>query len=455
MQSENFDKKIKDSLSQRPPGNDIPDWDKMETLLDKHMPVEKKDRRRIFFILFSFLLLGGGAFLVWQNSNSNKKEIAEIKSQNQNLTTKENNKPTNTSTDKGTNTSQIPNNTTDRTASSNVLDIQNKETEINNIPDEEIQTNTSIAKTEKNKKTISSVNNKTDNSKQKSSGQTIDELVKNTEPERSSIEDLTKSENQSTTITEKKELEKEPEVEKAKTENKPDSYRVEGQKEETKETKAVAVKKADSNKQKNNSSFANNFFISVSAGPDLSKVGDNTGEVRLAYGAGIGYQISKRLSIRTGFYAGRKVYTADPGDYHPPNNFWGYYPNLENIEANCKVYDIPITVDYTISSNKKQSWFASVGISSLLMKEEKYDYYFKPNYSPTYITYTKTIDNQNKHYFSVLNLSGGYKRVINKNISLQAEPYLKIALDGVGYGKVKLNSGGVLFSAVIKPFAKK
>jgi len=445
MQSENFDKKIKDSLSQRPPGNDIPDWDKMETLLDKHMPVEKKDRRRIFFILFSFLLLGGGSFLVWQNSNSNKKEIAEIKSQNQNLTTKENNKPTNTSTDKGTNTSQIPNNTTDRTASSNVLDIQNKETETNNIPDEEIQTKTSIAKPDKNKETSTSVAKKTGNSKQKNSDQTIDELVKNTEPERSSIENLTKSENEPA-ITEKKE----PEVEKAKTEAKVDE-----QKEETKETRPVAVKKTEGKKQKNNSSFAKNFFVSVSAGPDLSKVGDNTGEVRLAYGAGIGYQISKRFSIRTGFYAGRKVYTADPGDYHPPNNFWGYYPNLENIEANCKVYDIPITVDYTISSNKKQSWFASVGISSLLMKEEKYDYYFKPNYSPTYITYTKTIDNQNKHYFSVLNLSGGYKRVINKNISLQAEPYLKIALDGVGYGKVKLNSGGVLFSAVIKPFAKK
>jgi len=455
MQSENFDKKLKDSLSQRPPGNDIPEWDKMETLLDKHMPVEKKDRRRIFFILFSFLLLGGGAFLVWQSSSSNKKEIAEIKSPIQNSAAKENNKPGNTATDNGTNTSQLPNNEANRSVSSQDPDLKSNEKETNIIPYKEIQTNTSIAKTEKNKKTSSSVNKKTGNSKQKSSDQTIDELVKNTEPERSSIEDLTKSENQSTTIAEKKELEKEPEVEKAKTENKPDSYRVEGQKEETKETKAVAVKKADSNKQKNNSSFANNFFISVSAGPDLSKVGDNTGEVRLAYGAGIGYQISQRLSIRTRFYAGRRVYTADPSDYHPPNNFWGYYPNLENIEANCKVYDIPITVDYTISSNKKQSWFASVGISSLLMKEEKYDYYFKPNYSPTYITYTKTIDNQNKHYFSVLNLSGGYKRVINKNISLQAEPYLKIALDGVGYGKVKLNSGGVLFSAVIKPFAKK
>jgi len=175
----------------------------------------------------------------------------------------------------------------------------------------------------------------------------------------------------------------------------------------------------------------------------------------LAYGVGIGYQISKRFSVRTGFYAGRKVYNADPGDYHPPNNFWTYYPNLENIDANCKVYDIPITVDYEITSNKKQSWFVSAGVSSLLMKEETYEYYFKPNNSPNYITYTKTISNQNKHYFSVLNLSGGYTRVLNKNISLQAEPYLKIAMDGVGYGKVNLNSGGILFSAVIKPFAKK
>ena len=448
MQSDNFDKKIKDSLSQRPPGNDNPEWDKMETLLDKHMPVEKKDRRRIFFILFSFLLLGGGVFLVWQNSISNK-EVAELKSPKQNSATKENNKPGNTGTDNGTNTSQLPNNTVDLSASSQDPDRQ-ANVLVTDIPSsKEIQTDASITKVDKNKKTSTSVNKKTVNSKQKSSDQTIDELVKDTEPERTLIEDLTKSENEPT-ITENKESVNEPEVEKTKSDNKVDE-----QKEETKETKPVAIKKTDSKKQKNNSSFANNFFVSVSAGPDLSKVGDNTGEVRLAYGVGIGYQISKKFSVRTGFYAGRKVYTADPGDYHPPTNFWQYYPNLENIEANCKVYDIPITVDYKISSNKKQSWFVSAGVSSLLMKEETYEYYFKPNNSPNYITYTKKVDNQNKHYFSVLNLSGGYTRVLNKNISLQAEPYLKIAMDGVGYGKVNLNSGGVLFSAVIKPFAKK
>jgi hypothetical protein len=55
----------------------------------------------------------------------------------------------------------------------------------------------------------------------------------------------------------------------------------------------------------------------------------------------------------------------------------------------------------------------------------------------------------------VLNFSGGYTRNINKNFSLRAEPYAKFALGGVGYGKVNLNSGGVLFSAIIKPFARK
>jgi hypothetical protein len=197
------------------------------------------------------------------------------------------------------------------------------------------------------------------------------------------------------------------------------------------------------------------FFI-VSAGPDFSTVGVNKiGRIEPVIGAGIGYQFSKRFSVRTGFYTARKVYNANPEDYHPPANFWAYYPNLKNIEANCKVYEIPVTIDYTFSQNKKQSWFVSAGLSSLLMKEETYEYYYKPNSSPTYVSYTRTIKNENNHYFSVLNFSGGYTRNINKNFSLRAEPYAKFALGGVGYGKVNLNSGGVLFSAIIKPFATK
>ncbi|HEX6846869.1 MAG TPA: hypothetical protein VF144_07820, partial [Chitinophagaceae bacterium] len=96
MQSENFDKKLKDILSQRPSGGDNPDWDKMETLLDRHLPVEKKDRRRLFFILFGFLLLGGGAFLIWQNNTGTKKEIISTDSQKRDNVITENNDQTKT-----------------------------------------------------------------------------------------------------------------------------------------------------------------------------------------------------------------------------------------------------------------------------------------------------------------------------------------------------------------------
>ena len=437
MQSENFDKKIKDSLSQPPPGNDNPAWDKMEVLLDKHLPVEKKDRRRIAFILFGFLLLGGGAFLTWKNIGGNKDEITSINSQKQNTGIEENNNQT--KTDKNISSTIVPEANNTKTGGSGAVPLTNS---FDPPTGNQIKINAAGKIVNQNKNPNHNVVKKS-----APANEPIDELIRNTEPERSLIENLTKSETEPT-VTEKNELVKEPE--KTKTENK-----LEEQKKETNQTKPVAIEKTDNQKQKKSSSFSNNFFFTISAGPDFSTVSGTAGEVKLTYGAGIGYQISKRFSVRTGFYVGRKVYSADPDDYNPPANFWGYYPNLENIDANCKVYDIPITVDYKISNNKKESWFVSAGVSSLLMKEETYEYYFKPNYSPTYITHTRTINNENKHYFSVLNLSGGYTRVLNKNISLQAEPYIKIAMDGVGYGKVKLNSGGMLFSAIIKPFASK
>ncbi len=55
--------------------------------------------------------------------------------------------------------------------------------------------------------------------------------------------------------------------------------------------------------------------------------------------------------------------------------------------------------------------------------------------------------------FSVLGISGGYQRKITDRISFIAEPYLRMPLQGVGYGKVKLNSGGVLFSLAVQPAA--
>ena len=88
------------------------------------------------------------------------------------------------------------------------------------------------------------------------------------------------------------------------------------------------------------------------------------------------------------------------------------------------------------------------------MKKESYDYYYK--YPSGYVdTKSWSISNKNQHYFAILDISAGYQYYFNKRISLIGEPYLKIPMEGVGAGKVKLNSGGILFTLSVKPFYKK
>jgi hypothetical protein len=88
------------------------------------------------------------------------------------------------------------------------------------------------------------------------------------------------------------------------------------------------------------------------------------------------------------------------------------------------------------------------------MKRETYEYYYK---YPSGQTNTKdwTIHNQNQNFLSILNLSGGYQYYFNNRISVMAEPYVNLPLSGVGAGKVKLKSGGILFTLTVKPFLKK
>jgi len=208
---------------------------------------------------------------------------------------------------------------------------------------------------------------------------------------------------------------------------------------------------APSDKRRSENKFGNNFGLTFSAGPDMSFVKlNNTGRTTLTYGAGISYGFAKRLTARAGFYVSKKIYEAAPEQYHTPG---GNYPYLTDIDANCKIYEIPVSLSYSFGQRKNHNWFASIGLSSFIMKKEDYVYNYKLPTGQVY-NYYHGVSNENKHYFSVLNLSGGYQYKFNKRLSIMAEPYLKVPLAGVGLGKIKLSSAGVLFTLTVKPFAK-
>jgi len=218
----------------------------------------------------------------------------------------------------------------------------------------------------------------------------------------------------------------------------------------TQQSQGASRKQTVSKKGRPGSRNGLSFF--VSAGPDVSKAQNSkAGQVTMAWGLGVAYTLN-RLTLKTGVFTANKIYWAGPDDYKlsytPP-------PNLKfmGADANCRVTEIPVKLSYSFAVKNRSNWFAGAGLSSYLMKREDYSYEFKSNTGNSYYHSYET-KNENKHYFSVLNLSGGYSYQLNKTFSLSAEPYLEVPLTGIGAGKVHLNSGGLLFTLGVSPFRK-
>ncbi|MBC7720896.1 MAG: hypothetical protein H7068_02670 [Pedobacter sp.] len=200
---------------------------------------------------------------------------------------------------------------------------------------------------------------------------------------------------------------------------------------------------------KNKKSFLSKFELSALVAADISTVRlKSIDKISGSFGMGLSYGISKKLSIATGFVVSRKIYTADSSDYQNAPNWGNPIYKLQNVDANCLVYEVPLNIQYQFKQNKKNSWYAIGGLSTYFMKNELYDYNF--------IWYTQTrklsysIDDKNNQLLSVLNLAVGYRRQFSNKLSYQLTPFLKVPLTGIGEGKVALYSAGLQLSINLK-----
>ncbi len=444
MRSENFDKRVKEAADHHHPAYDEKAWQNMEKLLDLHLPQEKDDRRRFIFFLLFFLLLGGaGLWLFIGNKDKVKQELS---------------------------VADMPvavNKTEYENVSTNKLDKDNSE----NIGQTDLQTSpdpaAGLATTEKkeflagtDKKSLTPLGKKQPVLRNTADKNNNQNLSGNPVEVNESITPVIISGNEIKNNPVKMVVSPRPNdnatelnsqvIENKKPVENPDS-KTDGISNTSVEEKSETKKVKQSAKKKKNSFF----FVSLSAGPDLSFVSsDKAGTTKLLGGVGIGYRFNNGFSIRTGFYSGRKVYSASGENYNPPSEFFQYYPILEKVDANCKVFEIPVNVSYHFGNSTKQNWFAGAGLSTFLMNKEAYSYSYKYTSSGPSYQADWSINKENNHFFSVLTISGGYQRQLSKRVSLVAEPYFKVPLSGVGYGKVKLNSGGVLFTLSVKPFGE-
>lgn len=420
-----MDKKIQDAASDQQPPFQEKDWNRMEALLDIHLPQEKK--KRPFLLWLIFLLLIGIPVLLMLTTYKRPPELvaekisspAKTPSGNPSVTEnsltasdvpRETGKPVNEPSSSGTGSLQ-----------KSLFTIQPRKTGMQQSSMKETSKDVSVPALSDGKNNEPSTPLKIPAEEASTQEKSIINTQSVPIPSTDTVTNNTATKTDTTVKDNPSAKEEEP---------------------------VAKTNAPKSNKQ-------GKLQINFSAGPDLSMIGMNkTGQWKMQYGIGLSYALSKRWQVRTGFLASRKLYTADSSDYHPPKSFWNYYPNLQKIEANCLVFEIPLNVIYTFPSAKKHEWFVSAGVSSYLMKKENYEYYYKnPGGQPAYRSWD--IENENNHFFSILQLSGGYQYRFSERFSLMAEPYFKLPMSGVGFGKVKLNNTGVLFTVGYRPFLRK
>ncbi|MBC7937127.1 MAG: porin family protein [Rhizobacter sp.] len=194
------------------------------------------------------------------------------------------------------------------------------------------------------------------------------------------------------------------------------------------------------------------FYFSIVAGIEGNGVnfpGTNKFGTRAGFTAG--YQLTKNLSIQTGFFAGSKKYVAGKNDYKAKAGSYWSTVEITRVDANCRVFEIPVSLRYDFDPSKKWNAFAGAGLSSYFMDKEDYEYDYIRNSNPYH---AKASYKGNQHLFSVLRLSGGIERKISPQFSLGINPGIAIPLAGVGEGQIKLFSTEFLLSLKYRPFKK-
>lgn len=179
--------------------------------------------------------------------------------------------------------------------------------------------------------------------------------------------------------------------------------------------------------------------VSFTVAPDFTGTGQRGSS---KFGAGVGvfleYEFLPNWALLSGAFYSQKNYLAD-NSFSPYGKSLDYRRAPDFIDASCGVIDIPLNLRYYFFNKSRHRVFLSAGASSYMMKSEDYTYVYE-GYG--YDDYTYSVDDQNKHFLAIYNLSFGYQRSLGQHWSLQLEPFIKVPAKGVGIGAVKLNSIG-------------
>ena len=189
------------------------------------------------------------------------------------------------------------------------------------------------------------------------------------------------------------------------------------------------------------------LVIGVTYSSDFSTTGlNNFTRPGNKWGGYLEYMLSSKFSLQAGAHFGKIYYETTGDEYQVPYKFWEKWTDgevPETVDAVCDIVDISINARYYWLNKQRSRFFLNGGLSSYILTREVYNYSFDPS---SQIDWNRwEVNNENKHILGVLNLSIGYEMALHPRVSFQIEPFLKVPLGEVGFGRVNLFSSGANF----------
>ncbi|HVS93580.1 MAG TPA: hypothetical protein VHE59_16180 [Mucilaginibacter sp.] len=188
------------------------------------------------------------------------------------------------------------------------------------------------------------------------------------------------------------------------------------------------------------------FALTAIASSDMNGVSSFGGRLGGNFGGMFSATFGQKWTFTTGAMYSIKPYSTPFDNYHTVYHF-----NVQpaSVDANCRMIDIPLNVNYQVYSQKGNRFTLGTGLSSYIILRE--DYHFNYNAAAGANYYNNNIAgpagysviNKNRNIFGIMNLDATYERQVSPRMGIMVQPYLKIPLSNVGASQAKLQSTGV------------
>jgi hypothetical protein len=190
---------------------------------------------------------------------------------------------------------------------------------------------------------------------------------------------------------------------------------------------------------------ASRFSVGLVISPDMSTAGSLSNFSKPGYkiGFSIDYNITRNLVLSSGMIRSLVRYSAPGGAYNLPVNYNGG-TRPDEISGECIILDIPVTLRYHVLNFNRSRLFISTGLSSYIMLSEDYAFStYQYGYREDQVFSERT---GTRHWMSNAGFSAGYELDLMRNLTLRAEPFVRIPVSRVGWADVNLYSVGTFLS---------